>query len=156
MRDHIDLSEPCDLQPRWRWTNMETRKGMHRCHCCENDTTKDMVCVNPKHWFFGTPSENSMMRPAEKRGAGVRTHLGRKQSAEQIANRAKALRGQKRTDEQKARMSEAAKTRKPSQNGVVRGTTCWITNGMENRHQLIADPIPDGWRRGRTHTWRNQ
>jgi len=112
MRDHIDLSEPCDLQPRWKWTHMETRKGMHRCHCCENDTTNEMVCVNPKHWFFGTPTENSMMRPAEKRGAGGRAGLGRKQSPESVAKRAAANRGRKRTPEQRERMRQAQLNRK--------------------------------------------
>ena len=110
MRPHIDLSEPCVLKPGHVWRHDGLAKpGFHRCHCCENDTTKELICTNPKHWFYGTPRENSMMRSLENRQAGGRTHKGRVQSAEQVANRAASLTGKTRTPEQKAKMSAAHK-----------------------------------------------
>ena len=157
MKDHIDLSEPCVLGTMTQWSyHGESRPGLHRCHCCDNDTTKDQVCLNPKHWFYGTPSENAKMRSLEARQAGGKAGKGRTQCQDWVDKRTDKLRGKVRSSEQRDRMSKAAKTRKPSQNGPTKGVCCWITNGTENLYQLTSDSIPNGWRRGRTLTWKTK
>ena len=80
---HIDLSTPCSLVTlsKWSRSKQETcdfheidndvedwRSGhIHRCHLCQCSTTKGSVCMNPLHFYFGTPSENRLDIPPEIR-----------------------------------------------------------------------------------------
>jgi len=69
---HIDLSTPCEFDapvrnkhillnhlsidddcPNW------TEAKIHRCHLCSCGRRKG-GCVNPKHFYFGTASENQL------------------------------------------------------------------------------------------------
>lgn len=40
---------------------------IHLCHKCENCSSKDKICVNPEHTYFGTASENNMDKPENVR-----------------------------------------------------------------------------------------
>jgi hypothetical protein len=50
----------------WALLNGEIPNGLFVCHTCDNPP-----CQNPRHWFLGTPGENSDDR--ERKGRGHRT-----------------------------------------------------------------------------------
>lgn len=45
----------------------KTNRFVHTCHKCKNDSGSNNICVNPKHLYFGTPSENELDKPEELR-----------------------------------------------------------------------------------------
>lgn len=152
---HLDLSLPCEFGINRHWSHRRdelleffnvvndcenwAKGGIHRCHACQNDTQSERVCLNPRHWWIGTAHENSLSRPLEKRQAGGRAVRGVPKSPESVLKRAEALRGQKRSAEQKKRISDAHK-----------GKFFWITNGFKSIQHPINFPIPEGWKKGRT------
>ena len=142
MKDHIDLTTPCDLSTKWFWNKESPPKpGMYRCHCCSNDTqrlkTTGLVCKNPLHFFYGTHADNETMKSKEARQAGGFACKGVSKSG---VKSAEARRGQKRTAEQKENIGGAGRGRH------------WITNGTKNRKPKIEEPLPDGWTIGAVYT----
>lgn len=151
---HLDLSAPCQLEKRRKWTHQKDQllqqfnvtndssnwlhAGIHRCHACINDSQGPLVCLNPKHWWIGTSTENAASRPLEKRQAGGKATRGIAKSETSIAKRAEALRGLKRTAEQRKRMSDSHK-----------GKFFWITDGTRSVQHRVGEPIPAGWYKGR-------
>ena len=115
-QQHIDLTEDCIFAVA-KQTNQYTKKGdpvkasaagktamnnllsylnltgktnrfIHTCHKCKNDSGSNNICVNPKHLYFGTPSENEMDKPEELRKKNainaakkVKNHSGFSQKA---------------------------------------------------------------------------
>lgn len=63
------------------------------------------------------------------------------------------FRGKKHTEETKQRMSQTKSNQNTGPNNSQYGT-CWITNGLVNRKISKCDPIPEGFIRGRTMTFR--
>lgn len=76
---HIDLSSPCVLNPTNRNPDKcgilgflaveddmgNWKKGhVERCHCCDHHSTNGW-CINPRHMYIGTPSENKHDQPEE-------------------------------------------------------------------------------------------
>lgn len=45
------------------WFVKEPQEGQHICHACDNPK-----CVNPKHLWAGTPSDNAIDRESKGRG----------------------------------------------------------------------------------------
>jgi len=92
---HLDASAPCILVERNRWTrkrfellaqfgvvnDIDSWKGkICRCHTCDSHLSAEntQICINPFHWYWGTPSENSWDRPLDKRQAGGHSAKGKK------------------------------------------------------------------------------
>ena len=92
---HLDASAPCILVERNRWTrkrfellaqfgivnDIDSWRGtVCRCHTCKNDVGTDntQICINPCHWYWGSPGENSWDRPLDKRQAGGHAMKGKK------------------------------------------------------------------------------
>lgn len=152
---HIDLTLPCILDRRRKWTHQKNAlldwfnvtnnsanwlyDGIHRCHACSNDSQASQVCINPKHWWIGTASENMMSRPLEKRQAGGKATKGVPKSLKSISKRVEKLRGRTRTEEQRKKMSDSHK-----------GKFFWITNGSQSAQHPVNLTVPPGWRKGRT------
>lgn len=85
-QSHIDLNTPCDLRRPVKYSGkvvktsgkhksvkyfnkgrealekllgIQKPRGWHTCHLCPNcSTSKDYICANPRHLYFGTPTEN--------------------------------------------------------------------------------------------------
>lgn len=91
---HLDASAPCILIERNRWTRKrfellaqfgivndidKWRGTVCRCHTCENDVGTDnaQICINPCHWYWGTPKENIYDIPPELRKNGGYAMKGR-------------------------------------------------------------------------------
>jgi hypothetical protein len=54
---------------------------------------------------------------------------------------------------QKASDNQAKVAEKHSQSlkdAWERNPRCWITDGVESKHHFVSEPIPEGWRIGRT------
>ena len=61
----------------------KTNRNIHTCHKCKNGSTSHDLCVNPKHLYFGTPSENELDKPPELRKKNAIN------AAKQVKNHAK-------------------------------------------------------------------
>jgi len=87
--EHIDLSLPCELNGNGHkkkqilldFLQIEndvenwTKGRIHRCHLCSHGRGNGW-CINPKHFYFGTASENQLDLPKEfrvSRGAASST-----------------------------------------------------------------------------------
>ena len=116
---HINISSACIMKPRYRmkkaladYHNIEMFMSahVHTCHLCNNDTSnKGLVCINPEHLYFGSPSENFNDVPAENRSKQRLGKSGRKE-------------GFKHTDEWKKQHSKFAKQQK--NNATLTQATC--------------------------------
>lgn len=54
----------------WQLKFGPIEKGLYICHHCDNPS-----CINPKHLFKGTPSENARDRERKKRGNAPRGEM---------------------------------------------------------------------------------
>lgn len=87
-------------------------------------------------WNLGVPMRDDAKEKLRK------TNTGKKQSPETVAKR-NATHARMR-----ANGWNPLKNAKPGNKGVY-GVWMWITNGVESKQHKCADPIPDGWYRGR-------
>ena len=63
----------------WLWHNGDISKGICVCHSCDNP-----ICVNPKHLWLGTPTQNNLDR--DKKGRTSKNPYGEKNSNAKLTN----------------------------------------------------------------------
>ncbi len=91
---------------------------------------------------FGTPEFLSVYRHSAPSAGGKATHVSGKRPTDGFL-------GKEHSAETKAKMSAAISAKSRGNQNSQFGTM-WITNGTENRKLQKSNPIPDGWRKGRS------
>ena len=155
---HLDLDSLCCLSGKdhgtvkvWArraladWIGIDLlnwSKDINVCHVCEHNS-KNGYCLNPRHFYFGTPKENNddMHRDNPHVKALCIAALKKSQPKAVQAALASEVRAKKA---ETMRINKHAQGRRNSQYG-----TMWITNEFESKKIMKGDPIPDGWRAGR-------
>lgn len=158
-QSHINLSEPCLIRGGSstqhkgvlaQFLNSTiphgTKNGIHLCHACHNGE-----CSNPKHLYWGTPSEN--IQDAIDNGThGSNKVRGRRRGPRPLSERLQIS----------ATMTGRPSNNKKGINGASTGNRTkiprgyerkykqvWINNGLKQTRIKEGDPIPLGYTRGR-------
>ena len=122
---HLDASAPCILVERNRWTRMRFellaqfgiendidswRGKISRCHKCESHLSagNTQICINPCHWYWGTPKENTHDMPREHLQRGGYATKGVKHSRPKSAEHRRKLSIAQSKYQQKLRDEKAA------------------------------------------------
>jgi len=116
--------------------------GACLCHRCPNSSTSgDYYCVNPEHIYLGTLSENAKDALEDNPGLSKKRTV----NSQPIATLA-AMSPEARTNQKEAfKKIKHSQGERNSQYG-----TMWVTDGFTNRKVKKTEPIPEGYRRGRT------
>ena len=151
-QEHLNLSEPClerggcstnhkgVLAEYLNTTIPHGSKGIFLCHACNNGK-----CSNPKHLYWGTPTENVEDAIAN----GNFGTLGRGGYSRPMP------------DHVKKKISETLKGRPSNNRSGINGNSVkgyrykrrdkqiWINDGIQETRIKIDSEIPDGFSRGR-------
>ena len=121
---HVDLTTECQcvkatasrrsLKPLRDYLGLENdvknRKkdgGVIVCHLCPNNSScLENLCVNPRHLYFGTYTENEYDKPCETRRSNA-VKAAKSRTTESLRSAAKAQWGEKTEEEKQALLSKS-------------------------------------------------